>query len=93
MKKLKQLQDEARDDFEKFDNSLLSNGTIANIEICLNKSQLEALKDFIDSLVTKAYEKGRKDLIEEIEKELSWAMEKKLTIRLEEIKEILNQFK
>ena len=37
--------------------------------------------------------RDREGVVMEIEKALSWAMEKKLTIRLEEIKQILNQFK
>ena len=58
---LQELKEEAKKEFENFDNSLLSNGTIANIEICLNKTQSEALKNFIDSLITKAYEEGKRE--------------------------------
>jgi len=63
-----QLKEEAKKEFDYFDDSLLEDGTIANIEICLTKTQSYALKDFVDSQIDKAFEEGRKEMKNEIMK-------------------------
>lgn len=71
MNKLKQLKDEAQEDFDEL-FILTGHNSVDYYDYFAENVNPDNVRDFIDSLITKAYEVGKEEAIKSISREYGW---------------------